>query len=117
MSLSFWELHTSTYLWTVFFIHAIYIIVLVGLVETEPVYLTSVEYYVKIYVSIFLIWRFNPYWHTRHFTEIDRRIVYSAALFVLTTSVIKDIIEKYRPQIKAAVRSLFHPVVSLFRAS
>ena len=111
-----WNFHTSAYLWTVTLIHISYAIVLVGLVETEPAYLTTIEYYIKVYVSIFLIWRFNPYSHTNKFTEIDRRIVYSAALFILTTSVLKQVIEQYRPQIKATVRSLFHPVVSAVRA-
>jgi hypothetical protein len=112
----FWNLHTSTYLWTIFFIHLTYAIVLVGLVETEPSFLASVEYYVKVYVSIFLIWRFNPYSHTRHFTETDRRIVFSAAIFIVTTSVLKHVIDQYRPQIKATLRRLFHPVVSAVRA-
>ena len=112
----FWNLHTSAYLWTVTLIHITYAIVLIGFVETEPAYLTTIEYYVKVYVSIFLIWRFNPYWHTVKFTETDRRIVYSAALFILTTSVLKHVIEQYRPQIKATVRSLFHPLVSAVRA-
>lgn len=113
----FWNLHTSAYLWTIFLIHVTYAIVLIGFVETEPSYLANVEYYVKVYASIFLIWRFNPYWHTRHFTEIDRRVVYSVALFVLTTSVLKHVIDQYRPQIKATIRRVFHPLVSAVRAS
>jgi hypothetical protein len=93
-----------------------YAVVLVGFVETEPSYLVDIEYYVKVYATIFLIWRFNPYSQNRHFTEIDRRIVFSVALFVLTTSVLKHVIEKYRPQIKATLRRIFQPVVSAVRA-
>jgi len=111
-----WHLHTSAYLWAVFSIHVTYAIVLVGLVETEPSFLANLEYYVKVYVSIFLIWRFNPYSHTGKFTEVDRRIVFSAALFIVTTSVLKHVIDQYRPQIKATVRRIFHPVVSSIRA-
>ena len=110
-----WHLHTSAYLWSVFLIHVTYAIVLIGLVETEPQYLTTIEYYVKVYVSIFLIWRFNPYSHTGKFTEIDRRIVFSAALFILTTSALKHVIDQYRPQIKTTLRRLFHPLVSAVR--
>ena len=112
-----WHLHTSAYLWTVFLIHVTYAIVLVGLVETEPSFLANVEYYVKVYVSVFLILRFNPYWHTGKFTEIDRRIVFSAAIFIVTTSVLKHVIDQYRPQIKSTLRRIFHPVVSAVRAS
>jgi hypothetical protein len=113
----FWNFHTSAYLWAVFIIHLTYAIVLVGLVEAEPSYLTNIEYYVKVYVSIFLILRFNPYYHTRQFTETDRRIVFSAAIFIVTTSVLKHVIEEYRPQIKASIRRLFQPLVSAIRAS
>lgn len=112
----FWNLHTSAYLWTIFIIHLTYAVVLVGLVEVEPHYLTTIEYYVKVYVSIFLIWRFNPYHHTNKFTEVDRRIVFSAAIFIVTTSVLKHVIDQYRPQIKMAIRRLFHPLVSVVRA-
>ena len=112
----FWNLHTSAYVWTMFIIHLTYAIVLIGFVETEPHYLADIEYYVKVYASIFLIWRFNPYHHTNKFTEVDRRIVYSVALFVLTTSVLKHVIDKYRPQIKAFIRRLFYPLVSAVRA-
>jgi hypothetical protein len=111
-----WHLHTSAYLWAIFFIHVTYAVVLVGFVETEPSYLVDIEYYVKVYATIFLIWRFNPYSQNRHLTEIDRRIVFSVALFVLTTSVLKHVIEKYRPQIKATLRRIFQPVVSAVRA-
>jgi hypothetical protein len=112
-----WHLHTSAYLWTVFLIHVTYAIVLVGLVETEPSFLANVEYYVKVYVSVFLILRFNPYRHTGKFTEIDRRIVFSAAIFIVTTSVLKHVIDQYRSQIKATLRRVFHPLVSAVRAS
>ena len=111
-----WHLHTSAYLWAIFFIHVTYAVVLVGFVETEPSYLVDIEYYVKVYATIFLIWRFNPYSQNRHFTEVDRRIVFSVALFVLTTSVLKHVIEKYRPQIKATLRRVFQPLVSAVRA-
>lgn len=111
-----WHLHTSAYLWAIFFIHVTYAVVLVGFVETEPAYLTTVEYYVKVYATIFLMWRFNPYSQNQHFTEVDRRIVFSVALFVLTTTVLKHVIEKYRPQIKALLRRVFQPLVSAVRA-
>jgi hypothetical protein len=114
--IDFWNFHTGAYLWTMFIIHLTYAIVLIGFVETEPHYLATIEYYVKVYASIFLILRFNPYYHTGKFTEIDRRIVYSVALFILTTSVLKHVIDRYRPQIKALIRKIFYPLVSAVRA-
>jgi hypothetical protein len=107
--IDFWNLHTTTYLWTVTALHVLYAAVLIGLVEVAPSYVESIEYYVKVYISIFLIARFNPYFHTGKFTEIDKRIVYSAALVILTTSVLKNVIDQYRPHIKMFIRSAFRP--------
>ena len=56
-----------------------------GLSKTAPDYLNSLDYYVRIYVCLFLIWRFNPFVHVS-FTELDRKIAFSAGLFILTTT-------------------------------
>ena len=35
------------------------IIIALGLTNSAPIYLETMDYYVKLYVSLFLIWRFN----------------------------------------------------------
>ena len=45
--------------------------------------------YMKYYVSIFLIIRFNPFTNS-HFTEFDRKIVFSSAIFLLTTTAFNE---------------------------
>jgi hypothetical protein len=54
--------------------------------------LSSVSYYIRIYVCIFLIVRFNPFYSffTKKkfvFTELDRKIAYSSGITILTTDV------------------------------
>ena len=54
--------------------------------------LSSVSYYIRIYVCIFLIVRFNPFYSffTKkkfEFTELDRKIAYSSGITILTTDV------------------------------
>jgi hypothetical protein len=69
-------------------------IILFGLSTHAQYYLETIEYYIKIYVSIFLIYRFNPFRHVE-FTELDRKIVFSAGWFIFTTTSINAIITKY----------------------
>ena len=72
-----------------------------GLSSSAPIYLKSLDYYVRIYICLFLIWRFNPFirYFSRQknphdeFTSLDRKIAFSAGLFILTTSVINSSIE------------------------
>lgn len=58
-----------------------------GLSKYAPQYLSFIDYYVKIYVCLFLIIRFNPLRRVK-FTELDRKIAFSAGLFILTTTAI-----------------------------
>jgi hypothetical protein len=58
-----------------------------GFSKYAPQYLSDMDYYVKIYICLFLIIRFNPF-RTIKFTNLDRKIAFSAGLFILTTTVL-----------------------------
>ena len=52
-----------------------YILVVVsflGLYDSAPKFLDSLDYYVRIYVCLFLIWRFNPLRTHFEFNELNR---------------------------------------------
>ena len=55
------------------------------------IYLENINYYVKIYISVFLIYRFNPFKQIK-FNELDRKIVYSAGLMLFATTAINQFI-------------------------
>ncbi len=81
----------------------IYFALLVGFINQEPKYLTIVHQYMPIYISLFLILRFNPFRHVK-FTELDRKIAYSAGFFILTTTIIQNFIEEnYINQLKKSL--------------
>ena len=84
----------------------LYFAILLGLSANAPQYLNDLQYYVKIYVSFFLILRFNPFRRTR-FTELDASIAFSAGVFLLTTTAIDKILITYLKQIKAYLRSFY----------
>ena len=67
--------------------------------------LSIVSYYIRIYVCIFLIVRFNPFYSIFTnkkivFTELDRKIAYSSGITIMTTDVnliqiISDLLNKF----------------------
>ena len=80
-------------------IYVLYFVIALGLSATAPKYLAFLDYYVKIYVSLFLIWRFNPFRHVK-FTSLDKKIAFNAGIFVLfaTTSINQILINYIRNQ-------------------
>ena len=73
----------------------LYILVALGLSANAPDYLLTLDYYVRIYVSMFLILRFNPFRNVE-FTELDKKIAFSSGVFVLATTALNQILEKFK---------------------
>jgi hypothetical protein len=72
----------------------LYIIIALGLSINAPEYLYVLQYYIKIYISLFLVLRFNPFINIE-FTKLDKKIVFSAGLFLLATTAINELINSY----------------------
>lgn len=69
--------------------YILYIIAYLGIKYYDPKYLDMLENIIKYYVIGFLLIRFNPF-SSNKFNEFDRKIVFSSAIFLLsTTSVIQ----------------------------
>jgi len=62
------------------------IISLSGTSQTATEYLVKLSYYIRIYICLFLIWRFNPLRTNYEFTELDRKIAFTAGVFILSTT-------------------------------
>jgi hypothetical protein len=77
----------------------LYIIIAFGISINAPEYLDTLQYYVKIYISLFLIIRFNPFTKVK-FTELDTNIAFSAGIFLLGTTAINNILHIYLSNIK-----------------
>jgi hypothetical protein len=59
-----------------------------------------------MYVSLFLIVRFNPFTRVR-FNELDGKIAFSAGVFLLTTTAINSFLEMYLDKLKGYIH-MFH---------
>lgn len=69
-----------------------YILIFVSLLgySNAPKFLSSLDYYLRIYICLFLIWRFRPFQERIQFTELDRKISFTAGVLILTTTVLKN---------------------------
>ena len=63
-------------------------------------YLDTMDYYIRIYICLFLMWRFNPLREKPEFTELDRKIAFSAGAFILTTTALNQYLVKFKEIIK-----------------
>lgn len=72
----------------------IFILSLIGVYSKAPQYFSILNLMVKLYISLFLIFYFNPY-STHKFTEFDRGIVFRAGIFLLLTTISTHIAMSY----------------------
>lgn len=89
-------------------IYLSYILIIIsalGLSESPPKYLQSLDYYVRVYICIFLIWRFNPLRSHYEFTELDRKIAFSAGVFILTTTALNNYLDDIKSKIKNVIKN------------
>ena len=85
------------------FIYLSYVLLFIsalGISQTAPEYLDSMEYYIRIYICLFLMWRFHPLREAPEFTELDRKIAFSAGAFILTTTALNQYLVKFKEIIK-----------------
>ena len=64
------------------------IISYIGVSSLAPDYLEMLRMIVQIYISFFLILRFNPYVKRAKFSELDRKVAYSAGIFMFMSTII-----------------------------
>jgi hypothetical protein len=83
--------------------YVLIIISFLGFSNTAQSYLITMDYYVRIYICLFLIWRFNPFRKLDNFTDLDRKIAFSAGIFILTTSALKKYLIYFKDKISEKI--------------
>lgn len=74
---------SSVVFWTFAFIYFLYIIVVIGVSNLAPQLLVYLEMFVRIFVCVFLLIRFNPF-RKRACTAADNNMVFIAAILLLS---------------------------------
>jgi hypothetical protein len=83
----------------------LYIAIALGLSANAPEYLDELQNFIKLYVSLFLIYRFNPFRRVR-FTGLDAKIAFSAGVFLLATTAINNVLHNYLSEVKKYIEWL-----------
>lgn len=95
--------HQKLYIYGIYASYLLFFLALTGVVSLSPTYMTTLETILKYYVCLFLIVRFNPLVKDEKITkaelEFDRRIAFSAGLFLLLTTAITSIAQSYLTQL------------------
>lgn len=86
--------YDTVFIVIVFLVHVGYIALAVGALREEPRVLSIIDYCIKVFVGLFLLFRFNPYVHIK-FTEFDRKIIFSAGMFMFVTTVVNVYLIEY----------------------
>jgi len=75
-------------------IYILYFFLLLGFGKDNKNLITTTQFLLKIYISIYLIIMYNPFVKST-FSETDKRIVFSCALFLISTITITEIYYNY----------------------
>lgn len=59
--------------------------------KSAPYYLDLINTVIKIYISLFLLWRFNDF-RKVEFTNLDKKIIFNGALYLFFSTVLVKII-------------------------
>ena len=89
---------TFDIIWIIIYI--LYFGIAFGLSTQAPKWLSFFDFIIKVFISAFLIIRFNPY-NQVHFSNLDQKIAFSAGFFVLATTLTTKFISYYTNNIIA----------------
>ena len=89
----------------IFMSWVLYFAILFGVSVNAPSYLDNVDYYAKLYVSLFLLYRFNVF-RKITFTDLDRKIAFSAGVFLFATTALNQTLTAYLDPIKSKISSI-----------
>jgi len=84
----------------IFISWSLIIISALGFSQSTPKFLSSLDYYVSIYICLFLMWRFHPFKSKYEFTNLDRKIAFTAGLFIFTTTSLHKYLLNTQEEIK-----------------
>jgi hypothetical protein len=76
------------------------VLFIIGFFQNKPMWLVQFNFVIKVILALFLIYRFNSYRkHKIEFTELDRKVCYSAGIYIILISFF-DLINHYTEYIR-----------------
>jgi hypothetical protein len=84
----------KVYDFAIIIVYVLYFVIAFGLDDRAHLYLRRLDNFIKIYISLFLMYRFNPF-REINFTELDRKLVFSAGVFVFVTTTVNKFFTRH----------------------
>jgi hypothetical protein len=95
--------------------YATYFLLLIGIISKEPSYVSTLDFYAKMYVCAFLLYRFNPLRKKVACNYLDRKIVFTSGIFLFTITISNSLaisyINKTKLQITKAVEKIKNKII------
>lgn len=106
------KMYKDIFIYGLYISYLLFFIAFTGFFTISPQYLTTLEMVMKYYVCGFLLLRFNPWVskkirNTAKNAEFDRRVAFSAGVFLLFSTAFTDIAEYYLVNIKNNITTQF----------
>jgi hypothetical protein len=77
-------IQTRTLAWVFYITAALYVVTFLGLYVAAPTYLGILRLIMSLYVSLYLLYRFNP-WRSIQFSALDKTVTFNAGVLLFTT--------------------------------
>ena len=76
--------------------YVLYLFVVLGITSVAPQYLSYLRTFLKIYIGLILVYFYNPFtYKEKNFTIFDRKLVFSAGIFLLLSTTLLAGAEEY----------------------
>ena len=90
------KIHENMYNYAIYLSYLLYAFAIFGITKYAPQYLAALKNIIKIYVSLVLVIKFNPFTNkSNYLSDFDRKLVFSSGMFLLLSTSIISIIEHY----------------------
>ena len=100
MAFNSYKYQEGVFDFVLFILYALIIISFLGIFNSSVLFLNDIDYYFRVYICLFLIFRFHPYRKLDDFTSLDRKIIYNAGIIILTTTILNQYIADIKQKIQ-----------------
>ena len=88
---------------------------IIGFIQNKPQWFINFNFVVKLCLALFLMYRFNSYRKYKiTFTDLDRKVCYSAGLYIFLLSFI-EYINIYTDKLRSYIQPYTRPLVDLIK--
>jgi hypothetical protein len=84
--------------------YILFIAYAIGFSNDSKTYIDNINSVVKLYISFFLMWRFNPF-RKITFSQLDKKVTFAGGVFLFSTTIIHTILIKYLDQILKRIKN------------